>query len=76
MDTEDKFCHICGKELVFYEIDLFDTKTGEKIKKKKCPTNICLHYGIKHDYELSTKWERMIWKCKICGDTKIKWFEY
>lgn len=48
---DDKYCNICGLELIKIEDNGFDTKTGEKNVKLVCPSDICCHYGVEHDYQ-------------------------
>jgi hypothetical protein len=44
-----KFCRKCGAELIPHEPPRFDEDTGEKVKDT-CPTGICYHAGVDHDY--------------------------
>ena len=65
-----KYCKKCGAKLIRQEIDTFNEKTGLKDYIMVCPTDICRHTGIAHEWkEKMTLWEKVnfLCICKKCG---------
>ena len=63
----DKFCNKCGSLLLSELTDDFDMKTGEQNRVKVCPTSICGHYGVQHDWKPVKGWFCAgDWECSKC----------
>ena len=72
MIAEDMYCGECGQLLIEVPTAKFDTKTGQGLKKKQCPTMLCEHYGLEHDF--IREWNKGHWsegdRCLRCGKIK------
>ena len=77
-DLSAKYCNVCGARLVPDKIkSQYNTMTGEKEIINiglHCPTDLCEHFGIKHDYEsVKQNWFVAIFSnvvvrnCRKCG---------
>ncbi len=60
----NKFCEICGKENIKYQIEGFNSETGERNFKMGCPTCILCKPG-KHRYDV-VGYDSQV-KCVKCG---------
>lgn len=63
------YCHKCGKKLIKSHITGYRTDTGYKIFHMQCPSGLCEHTGISHDYIYPFGLEIIFnGKCKKCGE--------
>ena len=49
------FCHKCGQALVNATLKGYNQATGQAIYNKVCPTGVCTHYGVGHEYKIVRK---------------------
>ena len=65
----EKFCRVCGIELVKRETYGFNSETGEKNFEMRCPSGECSHPGNYCDFEAigGGFLQRSKLKCKKCG---------
>ena len=72
MSEVDRFCGVCGKKLTIGDITGYDTKTGDALHAKCCPSGSCGHYGISHSrVEISAGkafGSDGTFRCTRCGD--------
>lgn len=47
-NMEDKYCHVCGKELDRVEIEGFNSETGKRNIRLVCSSRKPHHRGINH----------------------------
>ena len=73
----DRYCYVCGKECKVVDGDGFDSDIGTKNKRTECPSNICEHKGIYHNYEDIKRtgffkfFKSSKEKCTRCGDIRL-----
>lgn len=60
-----KYCINCGKKLIPNGVLNFDEQTGKPILKMICPSNICGHEGVNHEWTNLTFFD--LSKCKKCN---------
>ena len=65
----NKYCPLCGKKTIKYELPGFDAETGERRFKMVCPDERCVagcdNRG--HLYEKKGFWDRVANKCIKCS---------
>lgn len=67
---EQKYCSRCGYLLELVSTNRYNTFTGELIMRGVCPTKICEHDGVGHDYKCRG-WFRHGEECTKCGDIVV-----
>lgn len=65
MIEEEKYCYVCGKELISVPRDEYNPYTGERATNRVCPIEKCGHKGRHHgDGFYSGK------GCVLCGEKR------
>lgn len=62
-----KYCITCGEKLIKDKIISYDSETGHPIFLMICPTKLCKHTNIRHDYTIIKNWFNNIIVCNKCG---------
>ena len=67
---EDNYCGVCGRYLIRGEITSYNKYNGMPIWERKCPSNMCDHYGVSHDFQKKKGFFGMFgdYYCTKCGE--------
>lgn len=76
MENKVRYCMACGSKLHEVETGRFNYKTGNPETYLACPTNICGHTGIHHDWQPTSKLKRFLFGQEICTKCKKIGYDY
>lgn len=73
-EGEIKFCTTCGKDMALKKVAYYERYTGEPVHFVECPSGICEHSGVKHDYKKDNFFSHPY--CTKCGGRKPYYYYY
>ena len=83
---EFKYCTVCGEEMEKVGLCKYDKNTGKSIYYIECPSGMCEHDGIEHDYirhnekyillKMFFKIPEYTLICSKCGNVKKEQYDW